>query len=143
MAVGGLLRSGWAGVAAHSEDVLTVGQVAHEWLFPRTAAVVHHAGAGTTAAGLRAGVPAVPTPVYGDQSFWSARLHGLGVSPRAVPFSRLTSDTLADAIRAAVHNPVYRRRARLIAGGIAAEDGTGGFVRCLDQVAHGTTNSIR
>ncbi|MDF3142278.1 MULTISPECIES: glycosyltransferase [unclassified Streptomyces] len=135
----GVVQSGWAGVAAHSDDVLTVGQVAHEWLFPRTAAVVHHAGAGTTAAGLRAGVPAVPTPVYGDQSFWSARLRALGVSPRAVPFSRLTSDTLADAIRAAVHNPVYRRRARLIAGGIAAEDGTGGFVRYLDQFVPGTT----
>ncbi|MFD5659245.1 glycosyltransferase [Streptomyces hirsutus] len=50
-------------------------------MFPRTAAVVHHAGAGTTAAGLRAGVPAVPVPVMADQPFWASRLYELGVAP--------------------------------------------------------------
>ena len=59
--VRGVLQGGRAGLgAAGDDDVITIGEVPHACLFPRMAAVVHHAGAGTTAAGLRAGIPAVP-----------------------------------------------------------------------------------
>lgn len=87
----GILQSGSAGLAAEGDDdVLTVGDVPHALLFPRTAAVVHHAGAGTAAAGLRAGVPAVPVPVTADQPFWALRLAALGAASRtpAVPVPR-------------------------------------------------------
>ncbi|MGQ7754229.1 glycosyltransferase [Streptomyces sp. WC2508] len=77
-----VVQAGWAGLSAVSDDVLAIGDLPHDWLCPRTAAVVHHAGAGTTAAGLRAGVPAVPVPVMADQPFWAARLHRFGVAPR-------------------------------------------------------------
>ena len=53
--------------------------VPHDWLFPQVAAVVHHGGAGTTAAGLRAGRPTVICPFFGDQPFWGRRVHELGV----------------------------------------------------------------
>ncbi|MFD0652644.1 glycosyltransferase [Streptomyces malaysiensis] len=76
-----VVQAGWAGLTASGDDILTVGDLPHDWLFPRTAAVVHHAGAGTTAAGLRAGVPAVAVPAMADQPFWAARLHRLGVAP--------------------------------------------------------------
>ncbi|QKW25127.1 glycosyltransferase family 1 protein [Streptomyces seoulensis] len=118
-----VVQAGWAGVSGRGADVLTVGDVPHDWLFPRTAAVVHHAGAGTTAAGLRAGVPAVPVPVMADQPFWASRLHGLGVSPRPVPFRDLTADALGDAITACLSEPAHRRRAAELARGLAAEDG--------------------
>lgn len=59
----GILQAGSAGLAADGEDVLTIGDVPHALLFPRLAAVVHHGGAGTSAAALRAGVPAVTVPV--------------------------------------------------------------------------------
>ena len=76
----GVIQQGWAGLAARGDDddVITVGDVPHAVLFPRTAAVVHHAGAGTTAAVLRAGVPTIPVPVQFDGFFWSARLVALG-----------------------------------------------------------------
>lgn len=60
------VQSGWAGLEPAGDDILLVGDLPHDWLFPRTAAVVHDAGAGTTAAGLRAAVPAVPVPVRAD-----------------------------------------------------------------------------
>ncbi|GGY82962.1 glycosyltransferase [Streptomyces nitrosporeus] len=92
---------------------------------PRTAAVVHHAGAGTTGAGLRAGVPALPVPVMADQPFWASRLHRLGVAPRPLPFQDLTAETLGDAITSCLAEPSYRHRATELARGIAAEDGAG------------------
>ncbi len=118
-----VVQAGWAGLSGRGDDVLAIGDVPHDWLFPRTAAVVHHAGAGTTGAGLRAGVPAVAVPVMYDQPFWSARLHALGVAPRPVPFDALTAEALGDAITACLAEPSHRRRAAELAHGIAAEDG--------------------
>ena len=46
--------------------------IPHSWLFPRMAAVVHHGGVGTTAAGLAAGVPSIITPFFADQPFWGS-----------------------------------------------------------------------
>jgi sterol 3beta-glucosyltransferase len=66
-------------------DSIIIGDVPHDWLFPKMAALVHHAGGGTTAAGLRAGVPAVTVPHVGDQPFWAARLAALGAGPPPIP----------------------------------------------------------
>ena len=63
--VRGVVQSGWAELYVEGDDVLQVGEVPHEWLFPRMAATVHHAGAGTTGAGLRAGVPSGHRPGHG------------------------------------------------------------------------------
>ncbi|MFD9685914.1 glycosyltransferase [Kitasatospora sp. NPDC059088] len=118
-----VVQAGWAGLNGCGDDVLTVGDVPHDWLFPRTAAVVHHAGAGTTAAALRAGVPAVAVPVMADQPFWAARLHTLGVAPRPVPFQDLTAEALADAITTCLTDPTHHHRATHLARGLATEDG--------------------
>ncbi len=68
--------------ASSDEDALAVQDVPHSWLFPRMAAVVHHGGAGTTAAGLRAGVPTVVCPFFGDQPYWGERVAALGAGPK-------------------------------------------------------------
>ncbi|MFJ8650174.1 glycosyltransferase [Streptomyces sp. NPDC093546] len=123
-----VVQAGWAGLNGCGADVLAVGDVPHDWLFPRTAAVVHHAGAGTTAAALRAGVPAVPVPVMADQPFWASRLHELGVAPRPVPFQDLTAEALGDVITACLSEPSHRRRAAELVRAIAAEDGAASLV---------------
>jgi len=70
--VRGVIASGWQGLSASDvpDNVLVIDHAPHDWLFPKMAAVVHHGGAGTTAAGLRAGVPSVIVPTRGDQPFW-------------------------------------------------------------------------
>jgi sterol 3beta-glucosyltransferase len=132
-----VVNSGWAGLSAAGDDVLTVSEVPHDWLFPQMAAVVHHAGAGTTGAGLRAGVPTVPVPFMVDQPFWAQRLRGLGVAPEVIPFRRLTADRLAGALTEATGNPEYRRRATDVSGRLAREDGALGVLRVLDDLSHG------
>jgi sterol 3beta-glucosyltransferase len=95
------------------------------------AAVVHHAGAGTAGAGLRAGMPAVAVPVMADQPFWAERLYRLGTAPRPIPFASLTAESLAGAITAATTGPGYRHRAAEAASRIAAEDGAGAVVAAV------------
>jgi hypothetical protein len=80
-----VVQAGWAGLGPFDGDILLVGDMPHDWLFPHMATVVHHAGAGATGAGLRTGVPAVAVPVLLDQPFWAARLHQLGVAPTPLP----------------------------------------------------------
>ncbi len=124
----GILLAGWAGLGeggALPDYAYAVESVPHSWLFPRVAAVVHHGGAGTTGAGLRAGVPSVLTPFVADQPNWAARIAELGAGPRPIPYKELTAERLADAIREATSNEALRERARMIGEQIRAEDGIG------------------
>jgi UDP:flavonoid glycosyltransferase YjiC (YdhE family) len=120
-----ILLSGWGGLSSADlpETVLMVDSVPHSWLFPRVAAVVHHGGVGTTAAGLRAGVPSVVIPFFGDQPFWGQRVADLGVGPSPIVRRRLTADNLAQAIRTAVTDVSMRQRAAELGATIRAEDG--------------------
>ncbi|MFI9081375.1 glycosyltransferase [Streptomyces sioyaensis] len=131
----GVIQGGWAGLRGKGDDILSVGEVSHEWLFPRTAAVVHHAGAGTSAAGLRAGVPAVPVPLLFDMHFWASRLVALGVAPTMVPFSKINAKRLALAVSEAVHNPRHRARARALSHRIAEEDGAAPVIEAVGRIA--------
>ena len=115
------------------DDVLAVEPLPHEWLFPRMAALVHHGGAGTTAAGLRAGCPSVLVPHFADQPFWARRVHQLGGGPRGIPRRQLSADSLARAIRAATSDEQFRHRARALGQQIAGEDGVAHAVDALSR----------
>lgn len=134
----GVVQRGWGGLdaagASDTTDMLTVDEVPHAALFPHVAAVVHHAGAGTTAAGLRAGVPAVPVPVQFDAGFWADRLVGLGVAPRALPLRRLGEQSLTAALVQATSDSAYVRRARDLGARIRAEDGVSPVLDALAAV---------
>jgi UDP:flavonoid glycosyltransferase YjiC (YdhE family) len=130
----GILQTGSAGLAADGDDLLTIGDVPHALLFPRVAAVVHHAGAGTAAAGLRAGVPAVPVPVTADQPFWAGRLAALGAATAPIPFKALTVEGLADALGKAVRQQAYARAASIAAQHMATEDGAGQAVKAVERL---------
>ena len=86
-----IVQSGWTGLHVDDDTVLTIGEAPHDWLFPRVAAVAHHCGAGTTAAGLRAGVPTIALPAYGDGPFWARRITALGVSAATINQRNLTA----------------------------------------------------
>jgi sterol 3beta-glucosyltransferase len=129
----GLLLTGWGGlrVGAHSEDVFVLDSAPHSWLFPRMAAVVHHGGAGTTAEGLRAGVPTVIVPFVFDQYFWGARLKALGLGPDPIPQKKLTSERMAQAIHSAVIDSDIKQRAASCGKAIRLENGLGNAVKVI------------
>jgi UDP:flavonoid glycosyltransferase YjiC (YdhE family) len=116
------------------EHVLAVRDVPHAWLFPRMAAVVHHGGAGTTAAGLRAGVPTVVCPFFGDQPFWGERIAALGAGTAPLPFRSLTAPLLADRIREAVQNDAIVARAGELGTQIRTENGTDHALEVIDSL---------
>jgi len=134
--VRGIVQAGWAGLSVESDDVLTIGDLPHDWLFERVAAVVHACGAGTTGAGLRAGLPAVAIPEpTGDQPFWARRLAHLGVSAATLSRRKLTADGLAAAIGTALTEPAHRDNAKQVAATLAAEDGAGRAVATVERLA--------
>ena len=131
----GVLLTGWGGLhQSHLPDtVINIDAVPHDWLFPRVAAVVHHGGAGTTAAGLRAGVPSIVVPFFGDQFFWGQRVAALGVGPQPISRKKLTSSKLANTIIEAVNNEHIQLRSSEIGTNIRAEDGVQKAVGIINE----------
>lgn len=129
-----ILLSGWAGLgdATLPPIIFPLAAAPHTWLFPRMSAVVHHGGAGTTAAGLRAGVPAVLIPHLGDQFHWGRRIAALGLGPTPIPRRTLTADRLGDAIRLAATDPTMRHRATTISTKIRAENGIAAAIALIE-----------
>jgi sterol 3beta-glucosyltransferase len=133
----GIVLTGWGSWAPEnqSREVLVLETAPHDWLFPRCAAVVHHGGAGTTAAGLRAGVPNIVVPFAGDQPFWGKRVAALGAGPDPLPVKRLAADSFAAALRVCLEDDSFRRRAAEVGAAIRAEDGIGQAVRLIEETA--------
>jgi sterol 3beta-glucosyltransferase len=131
----GVLATGWGGLSACRipDNVYLFDSAPHAWLFPRMAAVVHHGGAGTTAEGLRAGIPAVIVPFIVDQPFWAARVRTLGVGTKPIPHQHLRASRLAAAIHRAVTGPNLRQRAQQLGAAIRVEDGLGCAVQVIRQ----------
>jgi UDP:flavonoid glycosyltransferase YjiC (YdhE family) len=131
-----ILQSGWGGLSKSDlpDTVFMVDSIPHSWLFPRMAAIVHHGGAGTTAAALRAGVPSMIIPFFGDQPFWGQRIADLGVGPNPIPRKQLTAQRLGEAIRTAMTDDLMRRRAADLGAKIQAEDGVANAVAIIGEM---------
>jgi UDP:flavonoid glycosyltransferase YjiC (YdhE family) len=151
IAIAALERAGARGILARGAGGLSVANpppsihfvdsVPHDWLFERVAAVVHHGGAGTTAAGLRAGLPTVICPFFGDQPFWGRLVAAAGLGSQPIPQKRLTIDNLAQAIGSALNDGAMRRRAAEIGRRIRAEDGVGQAVAWIEERVGVTINA--
>lgn len=132
----GLLVSGWGGLKASDlpENVVMVESVPHDWLFPKVAAVVHHGGAGTTGAGLRAGKPTIICPFLADQPFWGKLVYQQGVGPKPISQYRLTADALAEAITITMQDQPMQERATELGERIRAEDGIARALEIIDGI---------
>jgi len=127
-----ILSKGWSdrlhttsGDAGEVEEPLpaqiySISSIPHDWLFQRIDAACHHGGAGTTGASLRAGIPTIIKPFFGDQFFWADRVEALGVGSGV---RRLTVESLTEALRTATTDPKQVARAKLLGEQIRMENG--------------------
>jgi UDP:flavonoid glycosyltransferase YjiC (YdhE family) len=121
-----LVSKGWGGLGADAlgipEGVFMLGNVPHDWLFQHVSCVVHHGGAGTTAAGIATGKPTVVVPFFGDQPFWGAMVARAGAGPLPIPYKQLTAEKLVAAILEAV-KPETLAKAKELGASIKEEKG--------------------
>ncbi|XP_039138503.1 LOW QUALITY PROTEIN: sterol 3-beta-glucosyltransferase UGT80A2-like [Dioscorea cayenensis subsp. rotundata] len=129
----GIINKGWGGLgnlAEPKEFVYQLDNVPHDWLFLQCKAVVHHGGAGTTAAGLKAACPTTIVPFFGDQPFWGDRVHARGVGPAPIPVDQFSLPKLVEAINFMLDSKVKERAVEL-AKAMESEDGVTGAVKAF------------
>ncbi len=138
----GIILSGWGGVKNQSsKDLIYLESVPHDWLLPCCKMIVHHGGAGTTSAGLRAGIPNIVVPFMADQPFWGNRVHAIGVGPKPILVKNISVDKLTYAIVEAESN-VIRGRAQVIGQDIRSEDGVKDVVKLIEMYADEFRSSV-
>ena len=129
----GIILSGWSNVKNNPFDnLLYLDAVPHDWLLPRCKMIIHHGGAGTTSAGLRAGIPNVVVPFTADQPFWGRRVHAIGAGPKPILVKKLSVVNLIHAI-AKADDHVVRKRAQDIGQRIGSEDGVMQAVELIES----------
>lgn len=131
-----IILKGWAGLSADFSDhdhILALDQAPHEWLFPRMRAVVHHGGAGTTAAGLRSGKPNVVVPYFADQHFWGSRVRQLGAGPSPIPRKSLSEENLTAALHLALNDKEMQNKAAAVGQHLREENGVMRAVHLIES----------
>jgi vancomycin aglycone glucosyltransferase len=141
-AIGGraVISGGWAALDRHikvADDLLTLDNVPHSLIFPRVAAAVHHGGAGTTTAALRAGVPQVLLPHILDQYYWAHRVEVMGLGPPALPIELVTTERLSKRFSLAINDPLIREQVNRLAPTVAARNGVTAAVKQLEALQRG------
>jgi sterol 3beta-glucosyltransferase len=131
----GIILSGWGGVKDRSaEDLLYLDAAPHDWLLPRCNMIIHHGGAGTTSAGLRAGIPNIVVPFMADQPFWGRRVHAIGAGPKSILVKKLSVQALTQAILEAESDAI-RECAQVIGQEIRGEEGVKNAVTWIESYA--------
>ncbi len=131
-----IISSGWNGLSKKDvpSTVFMVDSVPFSWLFPKMAAVVHHGGAGTTHYGVRAGVPSIIVPFFGDQPFWGHRIKELGIGPEPIPRRKLTAEKLGKAIKVALSDEAMQSRASDLGSQVQAEKGVENAIATAQEI---------
>ncbi len=131
-----VISTGWGGIDSvqQSSNIHVLDYAPHDWLFPKMAAVVHHGGAGTTAAGLRAGCPTIICPFGLDQPFWGRCVAELGAGVAPIAQKDLTAEKLANAISSVLADASFAEAAKRIANAINSEDGIATAIKTIEQI---------
>jgi sterol 3beta-glucosyltransferase len=139
----GLIYRGWADLHPDQvpDNVKLIDSVPFEWLFPQMKAVIHHGGAGTTAAGVRAGVPSVIVPFIADQPFWGRLIYKQRIGSWHIPAKRLNGQRLAKAVRFATQ-PHIQANAAAMGEAVRAEDGITQTIQLIEQHLDPTSQSV-
>nr|WP_319392384.1 glycosyltransferase [uncultured Desulfobacter sp.] len=129
-----LLLTGWSETPfdeTAGPDLYVTKSIPHSWLFPRVSAVIHHGGAGTTGAAVRAGIPSIIIPFFFDQGFWADRLEKLGAGPPRLSKKALARQTMATVINNTLNNQTMHGTLKKLSAELNAENGVNNAVNLL------------
>jgi sterol 3beta-glucosyltransferase len=131
-----VVARGWGGINPDDlpSSVYAIHKAPHDQLFKYVKGVIHHGGAGTTAAGLHLGRPTFIVPQTVDQPFWGRRVYDLGCGPKPVRLRKLTPELLADALHQLATNQSYAENAAALAEKLQAEDGADKAIKVIERV---------
>jgi UDP:flavonoid glycosyltransferase YjiC (YdhE family) len=131
-----IMLTGWGGLqkANLPDNVFMIDSIPISWLFPHVSVAIHHGGAGTTAEALKAGIPSIVIPFFGDQFYWGKRVFELGVGPEPIPRKKLTAERLAQAIQETVTNQAMCQRASNLGAKIRMEDGVANAIAVIQEL---------
>jgi sterol 3beta-glucosyltransferase len=118
---------------SRDEHTFIIKSCPYEWLFPRSELVVHHGGAGTFAAAVRAGIPSITTPFLLDQFFWGDLALQIGVSLATIPHNRINANALANTIHRTIIDPGVRQQAERLSSHIYREDGVNQAIQIIES----------
>jgi UDP:flavonoid glycosyltransferase YjiC (YdhE family) len=135
-----ILHMGWGGLGLQSlpDSVFRIDYAPYDWLFPQMSMVIHHGGSGTTAFGLRAGVPSCAVPFVFDQFFWGERIARLGAGPEPIPYKKLTVERLRDIIGKGVNSPQMKQNAIELGDKIRRENGIESAIGIIEKIIRTT-----
>jgi len=131
----GIILSGWGSAKREStSELLYLESAPHDWLLPKCKVLIHHGGAGTTSAALRAGIPQIVVPFMADQPFWGSRVHVVGVATKPIRVKRLSVEKMVNAIAKAESKNILER-AQVTGQEIRSEDGVMNAVKLIESYA--------
>lgn len=132
----GIILAGWSGMVNHSSsDVLYIDSIPHQWLLPRCRMIIHHGGAGTTSAGLLAGIPNIVIPHTADQPFWGNRVHAIGAGPKPISVNKLSVSNLTHAILEA-NDSVLHKHVQHIGRALSNETGVEKAINQIEKTSN-------
>jgi sterol 3beta-glucosyltransferase len=138
----GIILSGWGSEKRESTgDLLYLESAPHDWLLPKCKLLIHHGGAGTTSAGLRAGIPQVVVPFMADQPFWGSRVHAIGAAPKPIRVNQLSVEWMVSAMAEAESKNILER-AQATGQRIRGEDGVMDAVKWIESYAMRFNESV-
>ncbi|KAL8345659.1 hypothetical protein RB601_005620 [Gaeumannomyces tritici] len=121
-------------------EILQIKSAPHDWLFAQVDAVAHHGGSGTTGASLRAGVPTIIRPFFGDQFFFGARVEDLGVG---ICLRKWGTNSFARALWEATNSDRMIVKARVLGEQIRKESGVETAIQCIYRDLEYATSLIK
>ena len=117
-----------------TNNLLYLESVPHDWLLPKCKILIHHGGAGTISATLRAGIPQIVVPFMADQPFWGSRVNVIGVAPQPIRVNQLSVEKMVSAIVEAESKDILER-AQVTGQAIRSENGVINAVHLVELYA--------
>ncbi|CRK47380.1 hypothetical protein BN1723_007519 [Verticillium longisporum] len=121
-------------------EIHVIKSAPHDWLFSQIDAAAHHGGSGTTGASLRAGIPTIIRPFFGDQFFFGNRVEDIGVG---ICLKKWGATSFARALWEATHNERMIIKARVLGEQIRKENGVESAIQCIYRDMEYATSLVK